>query len=68
MTEDNKLIEHLNRLIADKEERIQEILEEKVKLEEELESTQKDLNHVREINSKLLNKKYGEIQKKTRSS
>ncbi len=56
MIEDNKLIEHLNRLIADKEERIQEILEEKIKLEEELKNTQNDLRLVREINVKLLNK------------
>lgn len=57
MIEDNKLIEHLNRMIADKEEKIQEILEQKEKLEEELINTQNDLRHVREINIKLLNQR-----------
>lgn len=57
MIEDNKLIEHLNRMIADKEEKIQEILEQKEKLEEELINTQNDLHHVREINIKLLNQR-----------
>jgi hypothetical protein len=56
MMPDNKLVEHLSKLIADKEEKIQEILEEKIKLEEELKNTQNDLRHVREINVKLLNK------------
>lgn len=56
MMDDNKLIEHLNRMIADKEEKIQDLLEQKIKLEEELINTQNDLRHVREINIKLLRK------------
>lgn len=58
MIEDNKLIEHLSRLIAEKEESIAELKEKISVLEENLTNTEKDLALVRELNKKLINKKF----------